>query len=680
MAKKKENPEDISKFQAALDKLNKTYGAGTVLALDSKIGGNYDIISTGSIGFDYITLGVGGFVKGKLYELMGWEGSGKSTICGHATAECQKNGGTVLYIDGEHAVDKKYFQSLCVDTTKLLIAQPSCGEEGFNIAMEMINTGEIDLVIIDSDSSLIPKKVIDGEVGDSAIGKKAILNSNAYPKLKSALSTNNVCVIVISQYREKIGVMFGCLHGETLINFTDGRSIPIRKVVKEKIKGKVYAIDKSGKIKEREILDWHDNGMVSSKEDFIHIETTGLDGQNAIGVTVTPNHKLLTPNGWKEAKEINISDEVVSRYNSIVNGSLKDFFYGTYVGDSSVLRRATVTANIRFQDKNNPEYLKWKIQKLSKAFNFKEESNVYQSQYSSELHFIQKKYPKRDPMAFFDNYSDLGLAIWFMDDAHLDVRQKRTRYTLSVKRVKDEDLRNQIKEQFKLKIGVDCTVHKDGSIQFTNFESLIIANKICKYIPESMQYKLPDAFKNKYEEFELNHESILLPAAVTVKTIRCASDKQFKHKRKFDITVSEDECYMAGGMINGIVVHNSPTTTQGGHALKFYSDCRIEVSKSAVKDGDVQYGNLTKVKSTKNKMSPPYRKSEFEIVYGQGIQKFTELIDLGSQYDVLKKWGKIITFQEVKYPWDDFENLLNDNPEMEEAIKNEIIKQIKNEN
>ena len=208
MAKQKQT-ETKSKFQEALDKLNKSYGEGTILSLDSKTNTDYDVISSGSIGLDYITLGVGGFVKGKLYELMGWEGTGKSTICGHTTANCQKKGGTVLYIDGEHAVDKSYFKSLGVDTTKLLIAQPSSGEEGFNIAMEMINTGEIDLVIIDSDSSLIPKKVLDGDVGDSAIGRKALLNSNAYPKLKTALSAHNVCVIVISQYREKIGVMFG---------------------------------------------------------------------------------------------------------------------------------------------------------------------------------------------------------------------------------------------------------------------------------------------------------------------------------------------------------------------------------------------------------------------------------------------------------------------------------------
>jgi len=320
-----------SKYQEALEKLNKTYGVGTVLTLDSKTSGEYDLISTGSIGFDHITLGVGGFVKGKLYELMGWEGTGKSTICGHVVAECQKKGGTVLYIDGEHAVDRKYFQAIGVDTTKMLIAQPSCGEEGFQIAMDMINTGDVDLVIIDSDSSLIPKKVLDGDVGDSSIGKKAVLNSNAYPKLKSALSEHNVCVIVISQYREKIGIMFG-----------------------------------------------------------------------------------------------------------------------------------------------------------------------------------------------------------------------------------------------------------------------------------------------------------------------------------------------------------NPTTTQGGHALKFYSDCRIEVSRSLAKDGDVTYGNITKLKAIKNKMNPPYRLSNFEIIYGKGIDKLGEMLTLINEFEIGRKYGKTMTINEVKYDLEEFKKMLMDNEEFYAEIKAKIIDKINN--
>ena len=323
-----------SKFQKALEKLNKDYGSNTIFTLDSKSAGDdYDVISSGSIGFDYFTLGVGGFVKGKLYELMGWEGSGKSTICGHAAANCQAAGGKVLYIDGEHALDKNYFQSLGVDTSEMLIAQPSCGEEGFNIAIEMINTGEIDLVIIDSDSSLIPKSVLDGDVGDSAIGKKARLNSNAYPKLKTALSNNNTCVIVVSQYREKIGVMFG-----------------------------------------------------------------------------------------------------------------------------------------------------------------------------------------------------------------------------------------------------------------------------------------------------------------------------------------------------------NPTTTQGGHALKFYSDVRIEVSRSLAKEGDVTYGNLTKVKAVKNKITPPYKQAQFEIVYGRGIDRAKEVMELLDEHSLGRKWGQTYTFDDVKYELQEFSKMILDNYDFYLEVKNKIINKIKGVN
>lgn len=198
-----------SSLKDTLAELEKSYGKGTVLTLESRPASDLETYSTGSIGFDHVALGIGGMAKGKLYELIGWEGTGKSTICGHLVASCQKAGGKAVYIDGEHAVDKSYFQALGVDTKEMLLAQPSCGEEGFNIALKVIDSGEVDLVIIDSDSSLIPKKMLDGDIGDHAIGHKAKLNSSAYPKLKTALSKHNVCVVVISQFREKIGVMFG---------------------------------------------------------------------------------------------------------------------------------------------------------------------------------------------------------------------------------------------------------------------------------------------------------------------------------------------------------------------------------------------------------------------------------------------------------------------------------------
>jgi len=224
-------------LDSVLEGLNKKYGEGSVLGLDERSNGSYDTISSGSIGMDYKVLGVGGYVKGKLYELMGWEGTGKSTLCGEAVANCQRQGGKVAYIDGEQAVDRNYFKALGVNTTKMLIAQPSTGEEGFDVTMALIESGEMDLIIIDSDSSLIPKKVVEGEIGESAIGKKAWLNNNAYPKIKGALVKNNTCVIVVSQYREKIGVMFGdprtTQGGHALKYYTDVRAEVSKTFVKE---------------------------------------------------------------------------------------------------------------------------------------------------------------------------------------------------------------------------------------------------------------------------------------------------------------------------------------------------------------------------------------------------------------------------------------------------------------
>ena len=227
MSNKTASADKLNNLQETMSRLESKYGKGTVLTLETKPVSDLEVYSTGSIAFDYIALGIGGFAKSKLYELMGWEATGKTTICGHVTAECQRQGGTVLYIDGEHAVDKEYFKALGVNTEKMLLSQPSTGEEGFNIAIEMAKSGDIDLIIIDTDSSLLPKKVVDGEVGEHAVGHKAKLNSNAYPKLKTVVSQYNVCLIAISQYRQKIGMMFGdpttTQGGHALKYYTDCR-------------------------------------------------------------------------------------------------------------------------------------------------------------------------------------------------------------------------------------------------------------------------------------------------------------------------------------------------------------------------------------------------------------------------------------------------------------------------
>jgi len=202
------NQEKLKALQLTLDKLEKSYGKGAVMKLGDSAVEPIDAISTGSIGLD-IALGIGGVPKGRVIEIYGPESSGKTTLATHIIAEAQKKGGIAAFIDAEHAFDKYYAQKLGVDIENLLIAQPDNGEQALEIADNLIRSGAIDVIVIDSVAALVPKGEIEGEMGDSKMGLQARLMSQALRKLTGTISKTNCCCIFINQLREKIGVMFG---------------------------------------------------------------------------------------------------------------------------------------------------------------------------------------------------------------------------------------------------------------------------------------------------------------------------------------------------------------------------------------------------------------------------------------------------------------------------------------
>ena len=200
--------DKLKALKLTLDKLDKTYGKGTVMKMGDSPDENVEAISSGSIGLD-IALGVGGYPKGRVIEIYGPESSGKTTLTLHAIAECQKKGGIAAFIDAEHAFDRFYAENLGVDIENLIISQPDHGEQALEIADNLIRSGAIDMVIIDSVAALTPKSEIEGEMGDSKMGLHARLMSQALRKLTSSISKTNCTVIFINQLREKIGIMFG---------------------------------------------------------------------------------------------------------------------------------------------------------------------------------------------------------------------------------------------------------------------------------------------------------------------------------------------------------------------------------------------------------------------------------------------------------------------------------------
>jgi recombination protein RecA len=202
------NADKLKALQLTLDKLEKSYGKGTIMKLGDTEIEPIEVISTGSLGLD-IALGVGGLPKGRVVEIYGPESSGKTTLAIHAIAESQKNGGIAAFIDAEHAFDRFYAKKLGVDVENLLISQPDNGEQALEIADNLIRSGAIDILVIDSVAALVPKSEIEGEMGDSKMGLHARLMSQALRKLTGTISKTGCCCIFINQLRDKIGVMFG---------------------------------------------------------------------------------------------------------------------------------------------------------------------------------------------------------------------------------------------------------------------------------------------------------------------------------------------------------------------------------------------------------------------------------------------------------------------------------------
>ena len=238
----KEKDSKLKALQLTLDKLDKTYGKGTVMKMGDAEIVEIDSISSGSLTLDN-ALGVGGYPKGRVIEIYGPESSGKTTLTLHAIAECQKAGGIAAFIDAEHAFDRFYAQNLGINIDELIISQPDNGEQGLEIADNLIRSGAIDIIVIDSVAALTPRSEIEGEMGDSKMGLHARLKSQALRKLTSHISKTNCTVIFINQLREKIGVMFGN-HEPT----TGGNALKFYASVRLDIRRSTQIKDNSGNV------------------------------------------------------------------------------------------------------------------------------------------------------------------------------------------------------------------------------------------------------------------------------------------------------------------------------------------------------------------------------------------------------------------------------------------------
>jgi recombination protein RecA len=279
-------------------------------------------------------------------------------------------------------------------------------------------------------------------------------------------------------------------------------------------------------------------------------------------------------------------------------------------------------------------------------------------------------------MYMLNNYTNMGMALWIMDDGCFDTNNYHQRYILSVKRLRGQpEILNAIAAKLE-SLGLPCHVSlEDGSLTFNKESSTELASRISQYVPACMQYKLPENERGKYCDFSLTNSPICLQDTVNIRLIRPASARQCRNLHKFDISVANNHNYMVGGIRNGLIVHNSPETTPGGQALKYYSSHRLDLRRGEkLGDADAPEGNVLKIKCIKNKIAPPFRETEINLIYGKGFDGFTDLIKVAVDKNIIQRGGAWYSYGEQRLGQgiDNVIALLRESPELMAEIKGKL--------
>jgi recombination protein RecA len=667
-------------LEMAVSQIERQFGKGAIMKLGEDAMRKVDVISTGALALD-LALGIGGVPRGRIVEIYGPESSGKTTLALHVVAEAQRNGGIAAFIDAEHALDPIYAKALGVDVDELLISQPDTGEQALEIADMLIRSGALDVVVIDSVAALVPRAEIEGEMGDTHVGLQARLMSQALRKLAGTLNRSRTTAVFINQLREKIGVMFGCMSYGTRVTLADGTQEKIGKIVNQRLPVEVLSYDpESGNLVPRRVVNWFDNGRT---DEFLRFTVARGGGNGKSQFACTANHSIRTPGGWREAQDLRVGDRVLQAVPHHLSTQQREAILGGLMGDSALSpSRSGHGARLRWgHGAAQVAYGEWKASlfdnlSISRSHN-RQGAAFWDVQPLPELAELRRAVYQGGRKVLSWDYlkelTPLSLAIWYMDDASFAIRskglQERTAGGSGRAEICVEALEATSRDRLVAYLGDTWGVRGKliqragkAALQFPTQETAKLQALIAPFVHPSMEYKLLPRFRGRFEV-----EPVFAPMRPELVPMPIISIERRPPNggatHRFDIEVEGAHNYF----VDGVMVHNSPETTPGGRALKFYSSVRIDIRRiESIKDGGESVGNRVRAKIAKNKMAPPFRTAEFDIMFGEGISREGSLLDVAVDMGVARKSGAWFTFDDDQLGQgrENAKRFLRENPEV----------------